>query len=145
MAHDKSTPENHNEAGGNRRFRLPKLFADSDDTAAEIEETAERIAQRASELGVKLPAPIEDEVIVAANRPYEGAPRAAVLRMSPEEAAASEKVASSTSQASTPQASTPKAPRRHSTGRDQTSGSGTLRDTSHRGRASCSGKFRQRR
>ena len=91
MAHDKSTPENHNEAGGNRRFRLPKLFADSDDTASTTEateETTERIAQRASELGVKLPAPTEEEVIVAANRPYEGAPRASVLRMSPEEAAA---------------------------------------------------------
>src|SRR4028118_936335 len=93
MAHDKSTTENHSEAGGNRRFRLPKLFADSDDTASETEEAAERIthqriAQRANELGVKLPAPIDEEIIVAANRPYEGAPRASVLRMSPEEAAA---------------------------------------------------------
>jgi molecular chaperone GrpE (heat shock protein) len=88
MAHDKSTTENHSEAGGNRRFRMPKLFADSDDTAPETEETAERIAQRASALGVTLPAPMDEEVIVAANRPYEGAPRASVLRMSPEEAAA---------------------------------------------------------
>jgi molecular chaperone GrpE (heat shock protein) len=90
MAHDKSTTEN-NEASGSRRFRLPKLFADSDDTASTTEateETTERIAQRASELGVKLPALTEEEVIVAANRPYEGAPRASVLRMSPEEAAA---------------------------------------------------------
>jgi molecular chaperone GrpE (heat shock protein) len=91
MAHDKSTTDNNNEASGSRRFRLPKLFADSDDTASTTEateETTERIAQRASELGVKLPAPTEEEVIVAANRPYEGAPRASVLRMSPEEAAA---------------------------------------------------------
>ncbi|HEX8234747.1 MAG TPA: nucleotide exchange factor GrpE [Abditibacteriaceae bacterium] len=88
MAHDKSTTEHHSDAGGNRRFRLPKLFADSDDTAPGTEETAERIAQRANALGVTLPAPVAEDIIVAANRPYEGAPRAAVLRMSPEEAAA---------------------------------------------------------
>jgi molecular chaperone GrpE (heat shock protein) len=100
MAHDKSTTDHNNEAGGNRRFRLPKLFADSDDTSQQTEETAERIAQRASALGVELPAPIHDEVIVAANRPYEGTPRASVLRMSPEEAAAAMKAEAALSTAS---------------------------------------------
>jgi hypothetical protein len=107
MAHDKSTTENHNEAGGNRRFRLPKLFADSDETAHDTEETAERIAQRASALGVKLPGPIEEEVIIAANRPYEGAPRASVLRMSPEDAAAEMNAQASSATSSLPTAPAP--------------------------------------
>jgi molecular chaperone GrpE (heat shock protein) len=71
-----------NADSGGRRFRLPKLFADSD--AAEKDRQRE-LQERAQALGMKLPAvPVARDAIETANRDYKE-PRASVLRMSREE------------------------------------------------------------
>jgi molecular chaperone GrpE (heat shock protein) len=67
---------------GGRRFRLPKLFADSD--AAE-KDRQRQLQERAQALGMKLPTvPVARDAIESANRDYQE-PRASVLRMSREE------------------------------------------------------------
>ncbi len=105
---DKSSDEAGKESGvasggsaGGRRFRLPKLFADSDEAAGATADapaadapTADAAAQarasagavsgniagRAGALGVPLPTVADPEIIATANRPFAGEPRAAVLR-----------------------------------------------------------------
>lgn len=101
--------------GGGRRFRLPKLFADSDEATLDSADAAEPdsgstasdepsrkrtsgrapsrdIAERADALGVALPAPVDQEVIATANRTFEGLPRASVMRVPADAAAATERV-----------------------------------------------------
>lgn len=63
-----------------RRFRLPKLFAGTDDDEAEPRaDKSEAVAARAQVLGVTLPSAAPSDVIERANKPYEGSPRATVL------------------------------------------------------------------
>ena len=65
-----------------RRFRLPKLFADTEEDEVDDAEAsarkAETVAARAQVLGVSLPEPVPSDVIARANQTFEG-PRATVL------------------------------------------------------------------
>jgi molecular chaperone GrpE (heat shock protein) len=80
MADNEAKQDKEGQSGG-RRFRLPKLFADADDPGEQQQDlsAAEKVAQKAQALGISLPAPVDDDVIAAANRPFEGSPRASVL------------------------------------------------------------------
>lgn len=65
----------------NRRFRLPKLFLDAGEGAAEDRADsgkAEAVAARAQALGVSLPEAMPSDVIARANKTFEG-PRATVM------------------------------------------------------------------